>query len=189
MKTIVWDVDDTLNDLMRVWLEQWHLPRHRKVKARYADLKANPPHKLLGITGADYLNSYDKFRLSGVYAGMPPLTEAARWFKAKGHKYRHIALTSVPLSAAHKSAAWVFRHFGRWIRTFHVVPSDRKGSRAPLYDRSKADFIRRLDRCDVFVEDNPHNLAPVARLGVKCVLVPRPWNRAGGTIKDALSAI
>ena len=185
----MWDVDDTLNDLMRVWLEQWFLPRHGKVKARYADLKTNPPHKLLGLTEAAYLRSYDKFRLSGVYAGMPPLPAAARWFRAEGHKYRHIALTAVPLSAAHESAGWVFRHFGRWIRTFHVVPSYRKERHAPLYDASKADFVRRCGHCDIFVDDSKLNLAAVARLGTKCVLIPRPWNVAAGTIKDALSSI
>ncbi|HAH30713.1 MAG TPA: hypothetical protein DCL44_00180 [Elusimicrobia bacterium] len=189
VRTIVWDVDDTLNDLMRVWLDEWFLPRNIQVKARYMDIKANPPHKILGINLEDYLSSYDKFRLSGSYAQMPPAGAALRWFKAEGHNYRHIALTAVPLCAAHESAGWVFRHFGRWIRTFHVVPSPRKSAPAPLYEAEKADFIKRLDRCDFFVDDSRRNLAPVARLGVKCVLVPKPWNGAKGTLSEALGKI
>lgn len=189
MKTIVWDVDDTLNDLMRVWLEDWFLPRNRRVKVSYPDIKANPPHKILGITLAEYLRSYDAFRLSGVYAAMPPDIAIMRWFKKHGQQYRHIALTAVPLCAAHESAAWVFRHFGKWIRTFHIVPSPRKGLKVPNYDGRKTDFIRRLDRCDVFVDDSAMNLAPAARLGVKCVFIPRPWNGAAGTIAEALSSI
>ncbi|MCM2267878.1 MAG: hypothetical protein NDI60_08930 [Elusimicrobiales bacterium] len=189
MKTIVWDVDDTLNDLMRVWLERWFLPRNRQVKAAYQDLTANPPDRILGLTRAAYLRSYDEFRLSGVYAKLPPEKAALRWFCANGHKYRHIALTAAPLASASESAGWVFKHFGRWIRTFHVVPSARKGEKLPAYDARKADFIRRLDRCDVFADDSPRNLAPVARLGVKCVLVPRPWNSGKGTLAQALASI
>lgn len=189
MRTIVWDVDDTLNDLMRVWLEKWFLPRHRSVKASYAGITENPPHGLLGVTLAQYQRSLDAFRLSGYYAAMPPAPSALRWFRSHGHKFRHIALTAVPLAAAHESSAWVFRHFGRWIRTFHVVPSPRSDFRARDYDAHKADFIKRLDRCDVFVDDSPANLAPAARLGVRCVLAPRPWNAGKGTLSGALGAI
>lgn len=189
MKTIVWDVDDTLNDLMRVWLERWFLPRSGGVKARYASLTENPPHRLLGVTLAQYQRSYDAFRLSGVYDRLPPEAAALAWFKRNGPRYRHIALTAVPLPAAHESAGWVFRHFGRWIRTFHVVPTARPGVKPPRYDATKADFIKRLDRCDYFVDDSPANLAPAARLGVKCLLTPRPWNGGEGTIAGMLAKI
>lgn len=189
MKTVVWDVDDTLNDLMRTWLERWFLPRTMGVKARYDGITRNPPHRLLGLTMAQYQRSLDAFRLSGKYAAMRPEPAALRWFRANGHRYRHVALTAVPLAAAHESAAWVFRNFGRWIRTFHVVPSPRKDFRAPDYDGHKADFIKRLDRCDYFVDDSPANLAPAAKLGVECLLVPRPWNGGKGTLAEAFGSI
>ncbi len=112
---------------------------------------------------------------------MPPSAAALSWFRAHGQKYRHVALTAVPIAAAHESDSWVFRNFGRWIRTFHVVPTRRKDFRAPDYDSHKADFIKRLERCDCFVDDSPANLAPAARLGVRCVLVPKPWNGGEGT--------
>ena len=35
MKTIVWDVDDVLNDLMRDWLTQWWMPAHPETKIDY----------------------------------------------------------------------------------------------------------------------------------------------------------
>ena len=188
MKTIVWDVDDTLNDLMRLWLE-WFRLRNGKSGVLYEDLKQNPPHRLLGISRADYLRSYDKFRLSGIYSSMRPDGELLAWFRGNGGRYRHMALTSVPLKAAHESASWVYRYFGRWIRTFHVVPSKRSGERLPCYSDSKAGFIRMIGGCDIFIDDSPENIAQVEVSGFRCLTVPRPWNSAKGDIAGLLEKI
>jgi len=189
MKLIAWDVDDTLNDLMRVWLEKWYLPRNRRCRAGYAGLRENPPHKALGLTLPAYQRSCDEFRLSGHYAAMPPVKDVLAWFKEHGAGYRHIAVTAAPLRAAHESAGWVYRHFGRWIRTFHVVPSPRKGLALPRYEATKAGFLRSIGGCDLFVDDSRENLRPLAAAGTKCLLVPRPWNGAPGTMAALLRSI
>lgn len=181
MKLIAWDVDDTLNDLMREWLEKWFLPRNRRCRAAYSGLRDNPPHKALGISLDAYLRSYDEFRLSAVYDELPPSPEALAWFRRSGSRYRHIAVTAVPLAAAHRSAGWIYRHFGRWIRTFHIVPSPRKGQALPRYEATKAGFLKSIGGCGLFVDDSPRNVRQAAAAGLRSALVPRPWNRAPGT--------
>jgi len=189
MKTIAWDVDDTLNGLMRLWLEKSFLPRNKRCSVVYAGLTANPPHKILGLSLAAYQRAYDAFRLSGCYDALLPRKEVAAWFRRHGAKYRHIAVTAVPLPAAHKSAGWVYRHFGCWIRTFHVVPTPRAGQVLPRYDATKADFIRSIGGCDIFIDDNPENIRQVKATGAGCLLVPAPWNEARGDIAALLRSI
>ena len=64
MKTIVWDVDDVLNNLMQSWLETAWLPAHPACQITYRLLTENPPHHLLGISKIEYLQSLDDFRLN-----------------------------------------------------------------------------------------------------------------------------
>ena len=45
--TVVWDVDDVLNDLMAAWLAQVWVSEHPDRPIAYADVRANPPHELL----------------------------------------------------------------------------------------------------------------------------------------------
>lgn len=189
MKTIAWDVDDTLNDLMRLWLENSFLPRNKRSAVVYSGLAANPPHKLLGLSLPAYLRSYDAFRLSGAYDAMPPRKEVTAWFRRHGAKYRHIAVTAAPIAAAHKSAGWVFRHFGRWIRTFHVVPTPRAGQALPRYDATKADFLRSIGGCDIFIDDSPENIRQVKATGARCLLAPMPWNGAPGDMAALLRSL
>ena len=42
MKTIVWDVDDVLNDLMAAWFYEAWLPAHRDCTVTYAQIAQNP---------------------------------------------------------------------------------------------------------------------------------------------------
>lgn len=185
MKTVAWDIDDTLNDLMGAWLRS---PRPGRALA-FRAVTANPPHGLLGITLKSYQASLDAFRLSERYDALPPAPQALAWFRSNGARFRHIAVTAVPLVAAHKSAAWLFRHFGRWIRTFHVVPTPRPRPAAPRYDSTKADFIRAIGGCDYFIDDSPANAEAVRATGARCLLAPRPWNGADGDLRAALAAV
>lgn len=180
MKTIIWDVDDTLNDLMRAW---------SRGKIRYPLITENPPHRLVGTTKARYLGSLDAFRLSGAYARLKPLPEALRWFKKNGHRYRHVALSAVPRKAAHVSAEWVFRNFGTWIDTFAFVPSQRTGERRRVGPGSKHDFVKQLGLRGIFVDDNPQAITQMRTLGLKCILVPRPWNGGAGSLQEAFEKI
>jgi hypothetical protein len=188
VKTIVWDVDDVLNDLMRNWLEQQWLPRHPEHLVDYSDLTENPPHRVLGVSRGDYLDSLDEFRLTRM-ADLSPVPEVREWFEKRGHQFRHVALSAVPLLAAQISARWVFSYFGRWIRSFHFVPSPRQGDPPFHYDQSKSEFLRWLGLGDIMVDDNPANVAAGVDLGLVGVLFPRPWNTGSGSILHLLEQL
>ena len=177
MKTVVWDVDDVLNDLMRVWFDAVWRPKHPKSELGYAEISENPPDRVLGISRADYLASLDEFRHSPAYARMEPIAQTLAWFEAHGHKCRHVALTAVPLHAAHVSAGWVMRHYGRWVRSFVVIPSPRETDPPHAYDTTKGDYLKRTGIADLFIDDTEANVDDAMALGVSSLLFPRPWNR------------
>lgn len=159
-----------------MWFERWWLPSNPLCRIRYEQLLENPPHELLGISQSEYLSSLDKFRLSEIAREMNPNQEIHRWFLRYGSSFRHLALTAVPLPTAPSSAEWVMRHFGRWIRSFHVIPSARDGEEVPTYDKTKGDYLRWLGRADLLVDDSPEQVASARALGIPALLVPRPWN-------------
>jgi FMN phosphatase YigB (HAD superfamily) len=175
MKTIIWDVDDVLNDFMFDWFEKQWLIVHPECKLKYEDLLENPPHKILGTSLNEYRNSLDDYR-SQNGSTFNPVPEVLEWFRAKGSNYRHMALTAVPLSLAHISADWVFRHFGNWIRSFNVVPSPRLTDPAFFYDLSKKDFLSSVDSDCILIDDNLINIKSAQSLGIKTIVFPRPWN-------------
>jgi hypothetical protein len=189
MRTIAWDVDDVLNDLMRVWLETHWRPGHPGADVVYGRIVENPPHRLLGVDPKVYLDSLDDFRLSGHYQEMLPLPQVHAWFLEHGDDHRHIAVTSVPMKAASVSAAWVQAHFGRWIRTFHVVPSPREGDGHKAYDRNKVEAIRSLGGADLFIDDMPGNLTGCEQAGMRGLVFPRPWNKSTQGIEDLLRSL
>jgi len=189
MRTIVWDVDDVLNELMRDWFERAWVPTHPACTIRYEGLSQNPPHELLGIDRDVYLSSLDSFRLSDEFSRMTPNGTLISWFKRSGHRFRHIALTATPIRCAPHSAAWVLRHFGDWMRTFAFVPSMRNSDPAFDYDRTKEDYLQWWGKADYFIDDNPGHVEAAQKLGVRAFLAPRPWNRAEGTLADILASL
>lgn len=189
MLTLAWDIDDVLNELMRTWLEVWWRPQHPGCMLSYEDIKKNPPHQLLGVELDEYLQSLDEFRLSGRYEQMQPNLKVLEWFEKHGFSFRHIALTSVPRIAASVSASWVVGHFGNWIRTFHFVPSLRRGEILPEYDITKADYLKWLNRVDILIDDNEHNVTGLTITDIKYFLVSRPWNSSLLRMEDLLHAL
>ena len=189
MKTIVWDVDDVLRDLMRTWFERWWVPSHPNCPIDYDQISENPPHQLLGISKTAYLASLDQFRLSEVAREMSPVSEVLTWFREHGDRFRHIALTATPLRTAPASAAWVIHHFGQWIRSFHLVPSMRQDEQIPVYDQSKEDFLRWWGKGDILVDDSPLNVGVAQVLGIQTMLIPRPWNQSQLTLVEALDVL
>lgn len=177
MLTLVWDVDDVLNNLMSQWFETVWQPAHGDINLRYSDLIVNPPHELLGVPLADYLKSLDAFRREH-YAMQEPLAEVREWFEAHGSSCRHVALSAVPISCASFTAEWVFRHFGVWMQTFAVVPSQWRACTDTAGPKTKGEYLQWLGHGDVLVEDNDENLEAAAGLGLRCVAIPRPWNQA-----------
>ena len=189
MKIIVWDVDDVLNDLMRCWFEQYWLLFHPDCKLRYVNITENPPHRILGINLKEYLDSLDTFRVSKKAEEMQPVPEVISWFTKYGEYYRHIALTARPLNTISSASAWVFRYFGTWIRGFHFIPVYREGQHIPEYDRGKGEYLLGLGELAVLVDDNPANIDQARKVGVKGVLMPRPWNKNNSSIIEALELL
>jgi 5'(3')-deoxyribonucleotidase len=173
-KTIIWDIDDVLNNLMEDWLQTEWMKNNPKSDIKYSDLKSNPPHSILGIPKEDYLVSLDKFRLESFYK-LKPNPLIMEWFKENGSHYRHVALTSVPLSSADISAKWLFNNFGTWFRSFNVIPSPRATDPSNYYDKSKAEFLYWLNKGDYFIDDNQQNMEGMS-LKIKTYLFPQPWN-------------
>jgi FMN phosphatase YigB (HAD superfamily) len=188
MKTIVWDVDDVLNDLMRAWFSEAWLPGHSRCPVAYEGLTENPPHVALGIPIQEYLHSLDEFRAARG-GRLVPNPEVLEWFRLHGHRFRHIALTAVPYRIADVWAAWVIKHFGRWIRSFNFVPSPRVSDVLPLYDADKRDFLSWWQRGDIIVDDNPTHIAAAAELGIEALTFPRPWNGAQVSTSKLLESL
>lgn len=189
MLTIIWDVDDVLNNLMYEWFTHQWLPGHPQCNIKYEQIIENPPHNLLGADIGEYLASLDAFRMSEQARQMQPVPEVLAWFVKHGHKCRHVALTATPLIGAGHSAGWVIRHFGQWIRSFNFVPSNREGQCIPVYDRTKADYLKWLGQGDVLIDDSLVNIESAKELGIKCILMPRPWNGACHSISNVLDSL
>lgn len=189
MKTIVWDVDDVLNDLMKVWLEQFWRPRHAGVALEYKDITINPPHQLLGVTKEEYLASLDDFRLSGRHEQLKPRKEVKDWFAAHGEECRHVALTRVPVAVSHLSAAWVMKNFGSWIRSFHFIPSYRAEEKPPVYDENKGAYLNYFGKADLLIDDTMENITAAGKAGVKTLVFPHPWNASKMTIDQLLNEV
>lgn len=185
MKTVVWDVDDVLNNLMGEWFRRSWLAAHPECRLDYAKITANPPHEILGTTKDEYLRSLDHFRMNE-FASLKPVPVFMDWFQAKGHLAHHVALTAVPLFAAPVSGGWVFSNFGNWIRSFNVVPSFRSGADLPFTSETKAEFLCHFGKVDVLIDDNSEVIESMRRLGIHAIQVPRPWNGLKGSEIDVL---
>jgi hypothetical protein len=188
-RTVVWDVDDVLNDLMRSWLENVWIPAHPTQVVRYEDVTENPPHALLGIGFDEYLSSLDEFRLSSDYAQQAPNPDILAWLQKEGGRCRHIALTATPLRTAPTAAEWVLRHFGRWIREFAFIPARREGENLPTYDADKGAWLARLGTSAVLVDDSPQNVAAATEAGAVALRWPRPWNGSRASVSETLQAL
>jgi len=188
MLTVIWDVDDILNDLMYQWFFHGWRIEHPDCALSYDELTCNPPHTVLGVERAEYLASMDRFRQTERACKMTPNPEVLAWFRKQGYRCRHIALTARPLETAPDVAWWVMHHFGAWIRCFGVVPT-RTGTNTPVYDQSKGEFIAWLRRGDIFIDDSSENIFQAASLGLRTLQPAQPWNNSNLTMDAVLQQI
>lgn len=100
-----------------------------------------------------------------------------------------MALTATPLDTAPVAAAWTLRHFGAWVRSFHLVPSPRDNQPIIQDELDKGEYLYSLGKGNVLVDDSPANLEAARQYGVVGVLIPRPWNRDDGSIGEALERL
>jgi len=189
LQTIIWDIDDVLNNLTKDWLEREWLPRHPDCSIHFDELKANPPHVELGISLNEYQVSLDNFRTNVIGRNLSPSTDAIAWFEQYGSNYRHIALTARPFIAVPPAAEWLFRHFGKWIRGFGFVPSSRAIDSAPIYDSNKGEWLQWVGVGAILVDDSPNNQKAAQSIGLKTILIPQPWNNAVGSTKESFESI
>jgi hypothetical protein len=185
MLTVVWDVDDVLNDLMYQWFVYGWSVQHPDCLISYAELKSNPPHEILGIDRNNYLSSMDLFRRTERARNMLPNSEVLTWFREQGGRFRHIALTARPLETAPDVAHWVMQHFGAWIRCFGVVPT-RIEQGVPAYDQTKGEYLAWLGSGDIVVDDSTENVRQAESLGLRTLQLAQPWNNSGLTISALL---
>jgi len=188
MVTVAWDLDDVLNSLMREWFEAAWLPEHPSCTVTYAEIVENPPHRVLGISEAEYLASLDHFRLSDDARRMLPNDEVLDWLGMHGGSVRSLVLTARPLPSVGPAAEWLFRHFGGYIRTFSVVPM-RLAEGLPALDSTKKSFLQWLGKVDVLVDDSAANCADACSLGMRGILFPQPWNGNRATIAETLELL
>jgi hypothetical protein len=188
MLTIVWDVDDVLNDLMYQWFTFGWLPENPHCKISYHGLKENPPDAVLSIPRETYLCSIDAFRKTDRAINMEPNAEVLAWMREHGHLFRHVALTARPLETAPDVAYWVMRHFGAWVRSVGVVPT-RTAPDVPAYDSTKGDFLKWVRCGDIVVDDSAENARQSEDLGLKALLYPRPWNASPLTVTTLLKKL
>jgi hypothetical protein len=189
-KRILWDLDDTLNPLIRSWLS-WVARLKRKTEIpTYSMIQENPPHNHFGMTLNDFLESLDRFRVSTEAFSMPVDPDVLGWFNAHGHRFDHHVLTARPHFNVNAGADWVFRNLGIWIRHFHFVPAKRPESCLPDAGSSKAAFIRHLGASfDYFLDDTDINFLGTEECVNRCLLVPQPWNSQRLTMSEILSQI
>jgi FMN phosphatase YigB (HAD superfamily) len=187
-RIIVWDVDDVLNDLMRLWFEWWS-SEHDESSLRYEDLVANPPDSLLGLTHSEYVASLDRFRLGDAYARLAPNDDILGWLRVHGLKCRHMALTATSLQAAPMSASWVIQYFGVWIREFGFIPARRVGQAPPSYDVDKGSWVQRIGPGAILIDDSDTNVAAARALGIDAICWPRPWNESTISVSQTLDLL
>jgi phosphoglycolate phosphatase-like HAD superfamily hydrolase len=188
MRTIVWDVDDVLNNLAEHWLRQWRA-EHPAVSVDYASLSKNPPHELLSISFETYLKSLDLIRDSvDAHEQLTPNPQILEWLRQHGHRYRHLALTARPAHTVGPAAAWVLRHFGEWIRTVAFVPT-RKPPAWPDYDLTKAGYLQWLNLDAILIDDSATNVMEVKAKGLDAMLFPQPWNPGAPSVPELLNQL
>jgi hypothetical protein len=188
-KTIVWDLDDVLNNLMEAWLEKAWLVEYAGARIRYDELRSNPPLTELATTADEYLASLDRFRLSAVAEELKPHAEILNWFQRFGDRFYHHVLTARPVTTVAPASAWAFKHFGHWIRHFHFVPSSRPGETLPGYERTKGEMLAGFGAADFFIDDSSDNVDAASGLGITAFIFPQPWNRSKTSVSALLTEL
>jgi hypothetical protein len=188
MRTIVWDVDDVLNNLMEHWLARWR-GDHPEASLAYDSVRKNPPHELLSISFETYLESLDQIRAStGAHDGLTPNPFILEWLTLHGHRYRHMALTARPAHTAGPAACWVLGHFGQWIRTVSFVPV-RPPPEWRDYDVRKVEYLQWLNLDAILIDDSATHVMEVKEKGRKALLFPAPWNDSGQSVPELLAEL
>jgi len=189
MKTIVWDIDDVLNDLTRSWFDSVWKRENPEMEMQYEQLTLNPPHELLGMSREAYQCSLDRFRLSSEATEMKPDSSVLNWFNKWGAEYRHIALTARPIKTVSPAVSWLMDNFGEWFEGFGFVPSRRLDEHPKQPDKKKRDFLAWLGKANYFIDDHVENIEGSDELGIRSFIAAQPWNGGNMTVIEILETI
>ena len=173
MKTIAWDVDDVLNECMRTWLKPRGCPPIRAGRS--------PTRKSWRIRRA--ASSAARGGISRLARRVPPVGPPGRCSRFRrsciGSSSTARSCGTWPSAPCHCrrpiSAAWVFCHFGRWIRSFHFFPRRTRANPA----------LRSLERRGVATMGNDRRVGGRQSrqfglrqtFGNRTFCFPRPWNQ------------
>ena len=175
---------------MREWLLFWQ--QHQQLETipiEISQITKNPPHRALGISLEQYLQSLDEFRNSSRGRQLRPHPGVLKWFRKFGHRYVHIALTARPSETMKNQSAWIHEHFGSWIHSVVSVDPGRSGSnhqRQPEFS-SKASFIKWLDKPSILIDDSEDNIRNAGEYCFRTFLFPQPWNSSNQTAEGVLA--
>ena len=167
---LLWDVDDTLNRQIEIFLEHSPLGAGKE----YREIVQKPQYLAFGVPKEEYLAELDRCRREFVYDSLPR-PEIMEFFREYGHSFRSMALSAVPITLAPLSAAWVLRHFGQWMQGTIYVPSERKG--VAIYSQSfgsKAEAAAALN--GILIDDTPEHVENCRRAVGRAYTFPAPWN-------------
>jgi hypothetical protein len=174
---------------MYSWFHEYQETYNPTSTLKYQELSQNPPHEIIGITLKEYLCSLDEFRDSEKGRSLTPNKQVLNWLTKDGAKYRHVGLTARSKQTIPALAEWTFHHFGDWIRTLSFIPANREGESLPVYDKSKTDFLKWLEKADFYVDDLSENVKEAEEIGITAFLFPQPWNNGQLATREILSKI
>ena len=170
---LIWDIDDVLNDLMRLFCSTVAQRIEPGITAGEL-LTENPPLTRLGCRLDEYRALLDECREKFLFNSLPS-EEVRTFLRVHGGSFRSLALSSCPMNMAPRSAEWVLRHFGLWIQGVIFVPSPRSKIIVGSYlYRSKAEAVSELG--GILIDDAPVNVEAVRKAGGRALYFPAPWN-------------
>lgn len=181
---ILWDIDDTLNRQIEIFMEHSPLAAGKE----YRDIKLKPQYLSFGCSREEYLAELDRCRREFIYDS-EPRPEMLEFFREYGGSFRSLTLSAVPITIAPLSAAWVFRHFGQWIQGTIYVPSKRSSVQIVSHSfNTKAEAVTALN--GVLVDDTADHLDLTREAGGRAYCFPAPWNEnADMPISDFLQRL
>lgn len=175
MKTICWDVDNVLNNLIEEWLIYYkyvNLGKYDHIK--FNQLLHYNLYNSLNITEKEFIESLDYFTIN-YYKTLKPNKVILNWFTLYGHLTHNIVLTAFPLRYIEISAQWVLKYYGQWIRSYAFTPLEIREDTI-IYDKTKSDYINRMGNIDIFIEDSEKNI--LNSQATNNLILKRPWNNS-----------
>lgn len=187
MKTIIWDVDDTLNNFRFDWF------LHNKEELKKIDhdisydyFNIKNPYNILNDNKDTFIKSLKDFKNYNHFK-ITVNKEIYNWFYKYGKNYNHIILTKCSKDYFEFAVNFVNKYFGKWIQSYNYISGNKKDNLNEFL--TKAEFIKKyFKEIKYFIDDSEKNCKQVEELGIKTFCPKQPWNN-GMDIKDILEEL